>query len=587
MEIDLGKLSSADRRYVETRKKQAEADPFKPVTPNPFQPRAAASASNATAARSFGRAAKPGAPAPELRVDISGATMAALPPDGPWKLDVGPAPMVSDAGAGPRPVPVPPKADFFEKMKGLVVNAPATHALVGYALDNPKPGASRVALCDLRSGKPLGQFRTEGVMAPLALSDSGDLALMRMDEFGFGNSYRLELWHFGSEGLVKVWKFAPYGDMQGGDRDVKWARFLGPNRFATIGGKGKLVIWDLNPVRARTTVAVDEACTPGLSPDGKYLAFVEKGMVGVLDVEAGQVAALQPMPTQHVPWPGLGFSPSGKKLACVSGGKLYVWNTADGSALPEIMLTPIAVGPGVPPIWTDEDHVMVGDRYLIDVPSQVRLWQYDGGEATVGDRTGRCWFLLRTGPKQPGAVVPAKLPQPAALNALKVALADPNYFILRPGAIVSVDANGVPDASMRGKVVAALTARLGQIGAKVAAGSPLVLSANVTPGKEREVSYRTIGRGFQRDNFKIRPQISGVKLTYQGKVAWQASASTLPIFDHARLGPNESLADHVKKFEKPNYTFFENLEIPRLLARPRPGGAVALGFSQVSRAGVR
>jgi hypothetical protein len=410
---------------------------------------------------------------------------------------------------------------------------------------------------------------------------------MRTDAFGFGNSHQLELWNLASEGLVKVWKFAPYGGMEGGDRDVKWARFIGPNRFATIGGKGKMVIWDLNPVRARTIVSVDDACVPGPSPDGKYLAFVEKGMVGALDVEAGQVVALQSMPTQHAPWPGLAFSPSGKKLGCVSGGKLYVWNTADGSALPEIMLAPIAVAPGVPPIWTDEEHVMVGDRFLIDVPSQVRLWQYDGGEATVGDRAGRCWFLLRTNPKEPGALVPARLPQPAALNALKVALADPNYFVLRPGATVSIDVNGIPDASMRARVVEALTARLGQIGAKAAPRAPLVLSAAVTPGKEREISYRTFGRGLRTDNFKVHPQISGVKLTYQGKVAWEASASTMPRFDFAHLDPDETLADHVKKFDKPNYDFFEHLEIPRLIARPKPGGSLALGVSQISAAGVR
>jgi len=139
-----------------------------------------------------------------------------------------------------------------------------------------------------------------GPITPLALSDAGDRALVRMDEFGFGNSYRLELWDLASDGLRKAWSIAPYGDMEGGDRDVKWARFLGPDRFATLGGKGKLVVWDLEPVKPRTIVAVDENCTPGLSPDGRFLAFGDKGNVGVLEVESGRIAALQTIPSQHV-----------------------------------------------------------------------------------------------------------------------------------------------------------------------------------------------------------------------------------------------------------------------------------------------
>jgi hypothetical protein len=607
LQVDLDKLCSADRQYVEARLKQlAEENPFKPVpaeadSPSPGRPMTTTPAARpgrpamapptappGSAALPFDRQATAGA-APVVQPDWSAATMAEMPPDGPWSLDVGPAPAASDADARLRALPVPPKVDFFEKTKGLVVNAPASHALVGFSVDNPRPGSGRVVLGDLRSGKLLGQFRAAGPITPLALSDEGDRALIRIDEFGFGNSYRLELWELASDGLRKAWSIAPYGDMEGGDRDVKWARFLGPDRFATLGGKGKLVVWDLEPVKPRTIVAVDENCTPGLSPDGRFLAFGDKGNVGVLEVESGRIAALQTIPSQHVAWPSLGFSPSGKKLACTSGSKLYVWNTDDGSGLPEILLAPVAAGPGAATIWTDEEHVLIAERTLVDVASQVKMWQYGGAEAVVGDRAGVCWFLLRMSPKQAGAVVPAKLPQPAAVETLKRALADPNYFALRPGATVSIDANAIPDASRRAAVVQSLTDRLAQVEVKVAAGSPLVLSATVTPGKERKISYRSFGPGMRTDDFTIRPQISGVKLTYQGQVAWEASASTLPMMDFAHLGPNETLADHVKKFEQPNYGFFENLEIPRLVARPRPGGGpvTALGTSQISATGVR
>lgn len=605
MQVVLDKLCSADRTYVaDLQKKLAEEDPFKPkAAEDPFKPAAPAPAarpaSGAMNGRPSGRAgasSNPSAPArtltasggepAEIRADVATAPLAALPLDGAWKVDVAAAP-APPADFRPRAVAVPPTSDFFEHRKGFVVNAAATHALVGYTLDNPKPGTTRVVLLDLKSGRPLGSAKAEGLMAPLALSDSGDQVLMRRDEFGFGNSDRLELWNLASDSLVKAWKMFPYGDVQGGERDVKWAAFLGPNRFATLGGKGRLVLWDLDGVRPSLTLHVDDACTPAVSPDGKFLAFAGDGKVGVLDVDGGQVAAVQALPAKHAPWPGLAFSPSGKRLACLTASTLYVWNTGDGSLYRDVMLTPITVGPNTPPAWSDDDHVLVANKYLIDVDSQVRLWEYDGADAVVGGRDGLCWFLLPSRPNQTGAVVPAKLPQPGALQALKQALADPNFFIFKEGATVSIDPNGIPDASRRQQVIASLTQKLAQMQVKVAPGAALTLAPSVEPGKEEEISYRTMGRGFRTDNFKVRPQISKIKFMYQGKPAWESAASTLPMMDFAHLGPNESLADHVKKFEQPNYAFFEHIALPRLLARPRPDGSLALGRSQVSTSGVR
>ncbi|MDG3005126.1 SHD1 domain-containing protein [Paludisphaera mucosa] len=600
VQVLLDRLCSADRNYVaEQQKKLAEEDPFKPKpAEDPFQPKPTpGSGHNNGMARKPGTAKPASADAPaspaggepfEIQPDWSSAQLAGLPADGEWKVAVGSAGAAPTASASPRlrAVPIPATTDFFEGRKGYVLNAPGTHALVGYTLDNPKPGATRVVLCDLKAGKPLASMKSEGLMAPLALSDAGDQVLMRKDEFGFGNADRLELWNLAGKGVVKVWTMAPHGDAQGPARDVKWAAFLGPKRFATVGG-GKLAIWDLDPVRPTTTLQVADGCVPAVSPDGKFLAFAHDGKVGLLDVEAGQVAALQPMPVQHAPWPAFGFSPTGKRFACLAGGKMFVWNSDDGALHRDVQLNPIAVGPNVPPAWSDDDHVLVGDRFLIDVESQVKLWEYQGPEAVVADRDGVCWFLLAARQNQPGALVPARLPQANVQQALKQALADPNFFILRPGATVSIDASGIADGSQRGRVVEALTAKLAEMQVKVAPGAPLVVLPAVEAGKEEEISYRTMGAGFRTDKFKVRPQLSRVKLAYQGQQAWESGSSTLPHFEIAHLGPNESLADHVKKFEKPNYAFFEHVELPRLLARPSPGGSFTLGRSQVSTAGVR
>ncbi|AMV37677.1 SHD1 domain-containing protein [Planctomyces sp. SH-PL62] len=601
MQVLLDRLCSADRRYVEDLlKKLAEEDPFKPKpAADPFQPRAAD-------ARPGAMAARPGSPSPnlgfpnpavpnpggepaEIDPDWSSAQLAGLPPEGAWKIAIAPAapPAAETAPAArPRGVPIPATTDFFEHQKGFAVNVAGSYAVVGYTLDNPKPGTTRIAVCDLKAGKTLGVVKSSGVLAPLALSDAGDQVLMRKDEFGFGNADRLELWNLTAQGLVKAWRFAPYDDAQGPARDVKWAAFLGPKRFATIGG-GKLVLWDLDPVRPSLTLQTTDGCVPAVSPDGKFLAFAHEGKVGLLDVEAGQIAAVQAMPLTQTPWPSFGFSPSGKRFACLTVGKAFVWNTEDGTLHRDLQLSPIAVAPDNPPLWTDEDHLLVGGRYLIDVESQVKLWDYQGAEQAARDRDGLCWFLLAARQNQAGALIPARLPQPIVRQSLKQALADPNFFIVRPGATVSIDAAGVADASKREKVVESLTAKLAQIQVKVAPGSALVLLPVVETGKEEEISYRTMGAGFRTDRFKVRPQISRIQLAYKGQSAWESGSSSVPHFDIAHLGPNESLADHVRKFEQPNYAFFDQVELPRLLARPNPGGGFTLGSSQVGTAGVR
>ena len=61
----------------------------------------------------------------------------------------------------------------------------------------------------------------------------------------------------------------------------------------------------------------------------------------------------------------------------------------------------------------------------------------------------------------------------------------------------------------------------------------------------------------------------------------------MPHFDMAHLKKDESLQDHVRKFEQPNYAYFANAELPKLLTRPTGQGTGTLGASQVTLSGIR
>ena len=568
VEIELKKLCEADQKYVADLDKD-KANPFKSAAKSdPFKAKKA----GATKAKGTSTEARP------VNADWSEARNLVLAPEkADWEVTVA-ASEPPPAGKA-RAVGLPPKSGFFERLKGMAVSADGKSAAIGYNTDEPRPtGVTRLVLVDLEKGKLLGSATSPGLMAPLALSDDGTQVLMKRDEFGFGNADRLELWTLNGSGIAKGISFFPYGDTQGIDRDVKWAAFLSGDRALTVSNKGRLALWNLSSAKAIYTLAIQDGSTPALSADRKLLAFTTGKEVGILDVESGSVLGLKPAP--NTPFAVLAFSPTGKKFAVAALDKLWTFDTASGALQSEMLLTGLLVNSEA--LWTDEDHVLVGHQYLVNPANQVKLWQYQGSERAA--KVGALTMLLAENPQQtPGALVLAQLPQPSAKTAMTRAIADPEFFVLKPGVAVRVKADDVSDAGRRTAVVTALTEKLAAIGVKVGPNATLELVASTEVGKQREINYRTFGRGFGTKSYKVQEYISRVKFVYQGKVAWESSSYNIPHFVSLRNG--QTMEEYLKEQEKPNYDFFSKIELPKLLTRPT--GAPTLGSSRVSPAGIR
>jgi hypothetical protein len=586
LEIELTKLSAADQAYA-NEQARAAASPFKPVTKasDPFRavPKPAAGAAKGAAAAPAGASA--GGAAGQLIVpNWSGAQAVLVAPTGSeWEIAVNP-PAGAGASLAQRPIPLPPTTHFFEKPAGLVVNPVCRRAVVGYHRSfPPNEGTStRLVLCDLEKGKMLGTAtQTGAVLAPLALHDSGSQVLMRRDDQGAGNQDRLELWQLGPKGITRGTSWIPYDDLKGDQRDIRWAEFLSTSRVATISNSGKLAVWETASARPIYYLDVQAGSTPAVSPDRKYITFSTGKDVGVLDVEAAQVVAIQSMP--QVNWPVLIFSPSGKRLGCAAFDRLYVWDFASGTLYREVPYLGVAVNGQA--LFPSDDHVLLGKTVLIDLENQVKLWTYQGAEL-VKRLGGLCWFVPNTAPQQAGALVPSPIPQPGVKEALARAMADPNFFVLKPGTTVKLNVDGLPDAAEREKAAAALRSRLEANGFMVGPEGTIELVAATEVGKEREVAYRTLGRGFRNiQTFKVREHIARVKFVYQGKTAWEASTLNIPFF--ARLKAGETMEEHLRAQEKPNYAYFSRVELPKLLTRPTAEGVTALGSAQVTTSGVR
>ena len=565
VEIELAKLSNADQKYVAEQKAAAE-NPFKKKADNPFQPKPNAGFSVE----------------PVLTpIDWSGVNIIDVnPASATWKLTPAASP-ATDLAA--QIIRLPAKTDFFEKVSGLAVNAAAKRAVVGYTTNRPGQNNShttRLAFVELAAGKVIASVNALGQFAPLALADDGTRIVVRRDEFGGDKQDWLELWALDGSSVRKVARWTPYEDAHGGERKVKWAAFLADGRLATCSGGGRLAVWELQPLRPVYQLTMKGGCMPGLSPDRKLIAFATEKEVGVLDTAAGQVLCVREMPTTA--WPALAFSADGKRLACAGFDRVFVWDATTGELQREMHFQGVSVNGKI--AWAGPAQVLVGGQTLLDLERQIRLWDYNGGEA-VASAGGLTWFVASEGDRAPGGLVGVKLPQETVLARLTKALAEPDFFVLKPGTTVAIDVTALKDAGKRETVAAALKAKVEANGAQVGDDGSIVLKASTEAGKEREVSYHTFGiPPFRDKTYKVHEHTSKVQFIYQGKTAWQAAVNNIPFF--IRLDQDETMEQYLKKHEKSNYDWFEKVELPKLLTKPT-AGSPGLGMSRVTPAGLR
>ncbi len=580
LEIELKALSPADQKAIADLRKEAADNPFKPRPSNPFSVRNRP----ATRAGMAGNAAAGGETSGEpraLKINWNQAELAnTAAPGDDWQVKVEAVDV--DLPANLRPISLPVKTSFFEKMEGLVINPVARKAVVGFVLGEPKPvGTTRLAICDLATGRSAGPIVSTGQMLPMALSDDGEHVVMRRHEFGFGNHDRLEVWQLTGSQARKLVSWVPYEDLRGGDRDVLWASFVDNGQLATVGGKGELVVWSFPEIEPLCRAPLGMTGLPALSPDRKLIAFCAANSIGILDVNERSVVAQQSLP-QAMPMPRLAFSPSGGRLACVAHNQLIVWETTNGNVLQNMDLTGVSGEVSFP----HENFVLGGNRYLIDIENQVKLWSYEGHDqvATLGEWT----FFSVPDSRKAGALLPARLPHKAARDFQQKVANNPAMFALRPETKVRIDVSSIPDASRREKVTEDLTGRLKTIGCTVDASAPLTLAAIVEGPKQETLKLRNSG------DYQVQVYATRVRFLYDGKTIWETSISNVPGggFIFIRLEEGENVGTWLKKREKPDYEFFGRVELPKYLLKPvattgnTSSRSLTLGSSRMTPAGI-
>ncbi len=548
-EIELAKLSDADRKYVAALK----SNPFRKKPESPFKPRMSDAAATA------------GGP-----VDWTGVPRLSVPlHESGWKVE---PPQPSAFEVTPRKVGLPKKTDFFEKQSATVGNDRCGRVAVGYWLAGRgrerEQGTSRFAVADLLTGKLIGTGKVEGQtqVTPMAVDDSGEYVVMR-------HGPELEVWTFTRSGGTKVRSWEPYPD---GGKGIASGGFLNDDQLLTW-REGEAAVWDFASSRPLYRFSVSGR--PTISPDRRYVAFVAGGSVALLDTQKQEIIAAAPTPGK-LNWPTCSFSPSGKRIGCVAFDRILVWDTATGELYRDIPLKGIHINGQIS--FPHDDYVIVGGGYLLELENRLRAWQYDGTgqQFTMGK-----YSVLAINGSPEGAVMIGEIPHAAVIEAVEKALTRPDLFVFRKGVAVRLDCNGVP-GGQSARVEKSLRDKLAAMECTVADDAKVSLVATVSGPRTATRSYMRSG------DHTVTEYSTSLKLVYDGKTAWQTGGGNIPFMLSLKRG--ENVAGKLAELSKgPDYSFFDRIRLPEFVQHPgesTPGRASAwlgLGKSKVTINGIQ
>lgn len=560
LEIEISKLSEADQQYL----KDLESNPFKEVeSENPFMEtddlgRGKVPGSGGTTANS---------PAKLIEVDWSQSEKIDLDFAGDgWDFAVSGD---QELAFKPKNVQLPQRTEFFEGMKGMAINVIAQRAVVSFVNDPPggKGATTRLVLCDLNSGKTLAAVTYPGEFVPLALHDDGQRLLMRLTKFGSGNSNQLQIWKLSSRNVEVGSNFTPHNDNWKSNNDLNWAEFIDENTFVTKSAGGIVAFWNLATLQPICDLKIDGGCTPALSADRKTLAYCTGERIGLFDTETHEVISQQKTPRKLMS-PQLAFSPSGKRLGCAANNSILIWNTETGELYRDFETTGINTNTKLE--FPDDDFVLAGNRYLIELENMIKLWDYAGAGAVQS--IGGVTFFAVSPQNRAGALMPTLVPHDEALQALDAALNDPSLFIFRDGAKVRLDLNGIP-GQYRAEVEANLKQKLRELNVEITDSAPVTIKCSVSGPKSETMEYTRSG------TYNLQKYITTIEFLYENKVAWQSSGTNIPYFVH--VGPNENLGEILAKASRQaDYSFFKNVTLPKFVQKPTGQSGPANSSSQ-------
>ncbi|HBI45068.1 MAG TPA: hypothetical protein DDY78_19750, partial [Planctomycetales bacterium] len=399
----------------------------------------------------------------------------------------------------------------------------------------------RVERYDLTDGKHLGgadlfaaEFPKEMPGRPQStatldadLSPDGAMIAVREPKTG----KRIDVWSMAEGKHVVGW--LPYE--KEGDGRVHWFAFLDAKHLLTLGGVGKLTLWEIPECKALYTVAFVRDL-PALSAGRKYLAAFTGSNFEVLEAATGERVGQLFRPNAQGAQ-ATAYSRDGRELAAVlttaEGLRLVRWDAVTGAVKDEF-----AVSPGGNELeWCGPDHILFGST-LFDLKLKwpIALYTLPGlGRAATTSPDGRYWFAAARNPNAPPLLSAQTLPDDATRQLATQAAGGNAKVVLAPGMAVKVSVQGAApgaDAEAYHRDIATRqNQHLQSLGFKIAADAPLTLTLQIQPSRDtgQMRTYKEIGRLRQNiDVHVIEVTVVATLTDAGGAVVWTQKNNSQP-----------------------------------------------------------
>lgn len=471
--------------------------------------------------------------------------------------------------ADPGKLPAPPPAAVplrslgtFETITSLT---PVNEATVLVSIVNEPPGkgqSTQLAWCDLKAGRVTG----DAALAGGHVLEAGDPTQGWLVTHGYQDDKRIVVskWPQPDKAPEPAYSVALTTANHNPFAKSFYNVYLaGQGRAVITNGADQVILWSLEERRAEKLWNASDAA---VSPGGRYLALADNDGMALFDLAAGR--QLGYWQTGWLPVERMAFSPEGKQLALTYDRDLRVFDLATGQTRYQGVLPEGAVKVDDGLVWASENHVMVGREYLVDLEAGLVLWRYESDFRDtslvfrgVGGRL--CYFAQDWRHRIPTLCAVAA-PHPEAESAL--ASADPaQLFGVAPGLEISLQVN-VPGADAQ-RVRKALERQAAANGWKLNPAAPVRLTASLTRGAQKSRTYEGVVGGGST-TITYQPYIHTVTVTIDGQTAWSSQTeSGSPGLVVAKAG--QTLQQAAEEKVKPYLEFFEKLQIPKQLARPK------------------
>ncbi len=475
------------------------------------------------------------------------------------------------------------RLEIFESVTNFLPADPASGTfLVAIAHKPPgKTGSTQLMTYDLADGKTLGQTTLPGAYRLAAGSAAvGWLATTPVDP-----PTQVVLWKWPRGDAAPQATYAVSLATDAPQHYATQVSLVAPavqERMVIVTRGGQVVLWNTATRRAEKRW---EASNAAVSPGGRYLAVHANEGIAIFDLSTSQQLGYWPVGAGLVN--SLAFSPQGSQVACQMTDDLMVFDLRSGKvrfaiSLPQGTVSAREGGP----LWTSENHVLLGQEYLFDLNAGFVVWRYASppgrGAANMTSAGGSIAYLATTFGRSRATVLRCmSLPHEQVQEAL--ASLDPTQlFGLAPGAEVALQVN-LPGGDAE-KVRAALEKKATANGWKINPNAKASLAASVAPGEAEEGTFHD-GPGFGGPTTTVRIQtfISTLDVMIDGEKVWTRSTRTgLP---GALIAPaGKSIQEAAAAYEKPNLDFFFHLDVPSKFVRPKY--LQGLGQSNLSATGI-